>query len=82
MEYNRMRELNVNEIEQVNGGVTQGEAIGGNLSIVAIGVGIAVAGSAPAWFPVMMIGVSISLTSSYLSGGGWMRIGGVKRSAH
>jgi hypothetical protein len=67
MEYNKMRELNVNEIEQINGGVSQGEAIGTNMSIVAIGVGIAVAGSAPAWFPVLMIGVSIATTYSYLT---------------
>ncbi len=67
MEYNRMRELNVNEIQEVNGGVTQGEAIGTNMSIVAIGVGIAVAGSAPAWFPIMMIGVSVATTLSFIS---------------
>ncbi|WP_059364716.1 hypothetical protein [Pseudoalteromonas sp. '520P1 No. 423'] len=65
-----MQKLNENEIQSVTGGVTQGEAIGGNMSIVAIGVGIAVAGSAPAWFPIMMIGVSVSLTASYLSGSG------------
>ncbi|MDP2562510.1 hypothetical protein [Psychrobium sp. 1_MG-2023] len=60
-----MRQLTIDEVNQVNGGVSQEAAIGGNLSIVAIGAGVAIAGSAPVWFPVLMIGVSVSLTASY-----------------
>ena len=63
---NTMKELTFEQVEEVSGGVSQDLAIGGNLSIVGIGVGIAVAGSAPAWFPIAMIGVSIGLTASYL----------------
>jgi hypothetical protein len=62
-----MKELTLEQVEEVSGGVSQDLAIGGNLSIVGIGVGIAVAGSAPAWFPIAMIGVSIGLTVSYIS---------------
>ncbi len=63
-----MRELNVKEIEKVDGGVDQSTAISGNLGIIGIGVGIMVAGAtAPAWFAVGMIAASISLTTSYLS---------------
>ncbi len=62
-----MRELNTCEIEEVNGGVEQATAIGTNLGIVGIGVGILVAGAtAPAWFAVGMIAVSISTTVSYI----------------
>ncbi|TMO22728.1 MULTISPECIES: hypothetical protein [unclassified Pseudoalteromonas] len=61
-----MRELNVIEIKEVKGGVDQSTAIGGNLGIIAIGVGILAAGAtAPIWFGAAMIGVSISLTTSY-----------------
>ncbi len=62
-----MRELILNEIEEVNGGgLSQGESVGVNLGIVSIGVGIALAGTAPAWFPILMIGVSASATMSFL----------------
>lgn len=62
-----MQELDINEIEKVYGGVSQEAAIGTNMSIVAIGAGIAVAGSAPAWFPIAMIAVSIATTYTYVS---------------
>ena len=62
-----MKELTMNEMQTVNGGVSQGEAISANLGIVAIGVGICVAGAtAPIWFSGLMIVTSISLTASYL----------------
>ncbi|MDP5030506.1 hypothetical protein [Paraglaciecola sp.] len=62
-----MRELDKNEIVQVGGGVSQEGAIGINMGIISIGVGIAIAGSAPAWFPIAMIGVSIYATASAIS---------------
>ncbi|MBB1331411.1 hypothetical protein H5087_18910 [Pseudoalteromonas sp. SR43-7] len=62
-----MRELNVNEIQEVNGGVDQSTAVGGNLGIIAIGVGVLAAGAtAPVWFGIGMIAVSVSLTASYI----------------
>ncbi|MCL1050331.1 hypothetical protein L2755_11920 [Shewanella abyssi] len=68
MQVSKIEELTMNEIEQVNGGVGQAGVIGANLSIIGIGVGIMVAGAtAPAWFAVGMIAVSISVTASYLS---------------
>lgn len=63
-----MKELTMNEVKSVNGGVSQGTAIGGNLSIIAIGVGIIAAPiTAPAWFIGGMIAISVSLTASYIS---------------
>ncbi|AQS39749.1 hypothetical protein Sps_04666 [Shewanella psychrophila] len=62
-----MQELTMKEIELVNGGVDQGTAISSQLGIVAIGVGIMVAGAtAPVWFSAGMIGASISITYSNL----------------
>jgi len=61
-----MKELKVEQVEVVSGGVSQDTAINGNFAIVAIGVGVAAAGAtAPVWFPLAMIGVSVSLTASY-----------------
>lgn len=65
-----MKELNLNDIEQVSGGVSQELAIGGNLSIVAIGTAVGLAGAtatAPIWFTAGLIGVSLGLTGSYIS---------------
>ncbi len=68
-----MRELNVNEIQDVNGGfpkegfVSLEGSIGINMSVIAMGAGIAAAGAtAPVWFPVAMISVSIAATGSYI----------------
>ncbi|WP_371377835.1 hypothetical protein [Thalassotalea aquiviva] len=61
-----MKELNLDEVQAVTGGISQEGAIGTNISIVGIGVAIAVAGSAPAWFPITMIGLSIVTTSTYI----------------
>lgn len=56
-----MRTLALNEIEKVNGALSADGTAGLNLGIVAIGVGILAAGAtAPLWFPVAMIGVSIA----------------------
>ncbi|MBU2884106.1 hypothetical protein KO525_02460 [Psychrosphaera sp. B3R10] len=62
-----MRELSVNEVIEVSGAVDQDTAISTNATIVTIGAGIAVAGSAPAWFPIAMIAVSLTTTYSYIS---------------
>ncbi|MDT8397488.1 MAG: hypothetical protein RQ899_02610 [Pseudomonadales bacterium] len=62
-----MRELTESEVGVVGAAVSQDTAIGSNLAIVGVGVGIMVAGAtAPAWFPIMMIATSISITASYI----------------
>ena len=56
-----MRTLALNEIENVNGALSADGTAGLNLGIVAIGVGVLAAGAtAPIWFPIAMIGVSIA----------------------
>lgn len=60
-----MQQLTLTEIE-VNGGVSQELAVGTNMGIISIGVGIALAGTAPAWFPLMMIGVSAVTTFAFI----------------
>lgn len=56
-----MRNLTAVEVEAVDGGTDQATAVSTNLGIVAIGVGILVAGvTAPAWFPIAMIAVSVA----------------------
>lgn len=66
-ESSSIRELDLNEIDTVSGGVSQDTAINTNLGIIGIGVGVAVAGvTAPAWFPIAMMGVSIAATGSYI----------------
>lgn len=55
-----MRELSNTEIDVVCGAVDQSTAISTNLGIVAIGVGVIAGGlTAPAWFPLGLIAVSI-----------------------
>lgn len=63
-----MRELTLNEIDDVAGAVDQATAIGTNLGIVAIGVGVSLAAgmTAPVWFPVLMIVASVAVTASYV----------------
>lgn len=56
-----MRALTSNEIENVNGALSADGTAGLNIGIVAIGVGILAAGAtAPLWFPLAMIGVSVA----------------------
>jgi hypothetical protein len=60
-----MRELTLNEVEQVDGALSAGETVATNLGIVAIGVGICVAGAtAPIWFPLAMIAVSVATVAT------------------
>lgn len=59
-----MKELTVAQAGVVSVGVSQDTAIDGNFAIAAIGVAVAGA-TAPVWFPLAMIGVSVRLTASY-----------------
>ncbi|MEG3767594.1 hypothetical protein [Alteromonas sp. 14N.309.X.WAT.G.H12] len=74
MECNGMRELNVNDIEQVNGGVSQATAIGVNTAIATAGVGASAAmTSAGLALTATGVGivaglilVSVAVTTSYI----------------
>ena len=60
--------LSASELNALSGGVDQATAIGTNLGIVGIGVGVAVAGAtAPVWFPLAMIAGSVAVTAAYIS---------------
>ncbi len=62
-----MRPLTINEIDAVGGAVDQATAIGTNMGIIAIGVGILAAGAtAPVWFPMAMIAISVTTTIVHL----------------
>jgi len=58
----RMYELNVVELDAVDGAMSQGEVVATNMAIVGMGVAIAITAgaTAPVWFPVAMIAVSIA----------------------
>ncbi|MGQ0800505.1 MAG: hypothetical protein ACT4NL_10390 [Pseudomarimonas sp.] len=63
-----MNTLDAAELNAVSGGTDQATAIGTNLGIIGIGVGILAAGAtAPVWFPLAMIGISVAVTASYIS---------------
>ncbi|MCV2884645.1 hypothetical protein OE749_08050 [Aestuariibacter sp. AA17] len=63
-----MHDISITECHQISGGVSQETAISGNLAVVGMGVAVAVTGAtAPVWFPVAMIAVSVGLTGSYIN---------------
>lgn len=63
-----MRVISLDEIDQVSGAVTQSDVISTNLAIIGIGAAAVMAGfTAPAWWPVALIGVSLAVTGSYIS---------------
>ncbi|ATU94111.1 hypothetical protein [Phyllobacterium zundukense] len=65
-QHSELRELNPDELGIVSGGVSQDTAINTNLAIIGIGVGILAAGAtAPAWFPIAMMGVGVAAVVSY-----------------
>lgn len=62
-----MRELTVQEMNLVDGAVTQSDVITTNLTIIGIGAGAVFAGmTAPAWGPIALIGLSLAVTGSYI----------------
>ena len=72
MEQIDFRELTDQEVEQVAGGVNIdiGTQIGGQLTIIGMGVGLLAAGAtAPFWFTGTMIVGSIALTTAHLTSG-------------
>lgn len=64
-----MRELNLEEIRTVSGSVSQSTAIGTNMGIIGFGVAITLAAgmTAPMWFPLGMMAVSVGVTTAYLT---------------
>ncbi|WP_296282506.1 hypothetical protein [Pseudoxanthomonas sp.] len=62
-----MRELTFQEVESVDGAVTQSDVISTNLAIIGIGAGAIFAGmTAPAWGPIALIGLSVAVTGTYV----------------
>lgn len=62
-----MRELIFQEVELVDGAVTQSDVISTNLAIIGIGAGAIFAGmTAPAWGPIALIGLSVAVTGTYV----------------
>lgn len=62
-----MRELTVQEMNLVDGAVTQSDVISTNLAIIGIGAGAVFVGmTAPAWGPIALIGLSLAVTGSYI----------------
>lgn len=62
-----MRDLTVQEIDAVDGAVSQSDVISTNLAIIGIGAGAIFAGmTAPAWGPVALIGLSVAVTGTYI----------------
>ena len=62
-----MRELTVEEVDLVDGGVSQSDVVNTNLTIIGIGAAAVFAGmTAPAWGPIALIGLSVGMTGTYL----------------
>lgn len=62
-----MRELTFEEVNVVDGAVTQSDVISTNLTIIGIGAGAVLAGmTAPAWVPIALIGLSVTVTGTYI----------------
>lgn len=62
-----MRELTFQEMDLVDGAVSQSDAISTNLTIIGIGAGAIFAGmTAPAWGPIALIGLSVAVTGTYV----------------
>ncbi len=61
-----MRELTLNEVEAVQGGISTSTQISSQMSMVGIGVATMLAGAtAPVWFSAALIVTSVSLTYSW-----------------